>query len=67
MTTRNGLVDDMQGVETILCALDGIGKEIPDKVVIRAICRALWHILEYMIGGIKHDGLHGTGQGGAVL
>lgn len=49
MTTRNDLVDDMQGVETILCALDGIGKEIPDKVVIRAICRALWHILEYLI------------------
>ena len=49
MTTRNDLVDDMQGVEQILCALEGIGKEIPDKVVIRAICRALWHILEYLI------------------
>ena len=49
MTTRNDLVDDMQGVEQILCALDGIGKEIHDKVVIRAICRVLWHILEYMI------------------
>ena len=31
MTTRNDLVDDMQGVEQILCALEGIGKEIPDK------------------------------------
>lgn len=49
MTTCNDLVDDMRGVEKILCALDGIGKEIPDKVVIRAVCRVLWHILEYLI------------------
>ena len=44
MITRNDLVDDMQGVETILCALDGIGKEIPDKVVIRAIWIGRAHV-----------------------
>ena len=49
MTTRQDLVDDMQGVEDILCALEGIGKEYTDKVVIRAICRSLFHILEYLI------------------
>ncbi len=49
MTTRNDLVEDMQGVETILCALDGIGKEISEKDMKRAAFRALWHILEYMI------------------
>ena len=49
MTTRKELVEDMEGVETILLALDGLRDEIPDKVVIKAICRCLWHILEYLI------------------
>lgn len=49
MTTLKTIVEDMQGVEKILCSLEGIGEEIPDNVVIRAICRVLWHILEYMI------------------
>lgn len=49
MTQREILVEDKQGVETILCALEGIGPELTDKVVILAICRCLWHILDYMI------------------
>lgn len=49
MTGRKELVEDMQGVEAILCALDGVGEEIPDKMVIRAMCRCLWHILEFLI------------------
>lgn len=50
MTTRKDLVKDMEDAETILLALDGVRSEIPDKVVIRAIVRCLWHILEYLIG-----------------
>lgn len=49
MTTRKILVEDMQGCEDILLALDGLHHEIPDKAVIRAIVRAIWHILEYLI------------------
>ena len=49
MTQREILVEDKQGVETILCAMEGIGPELTDKVVILAICRCLWHILDYMI------------------
>lgn len=49
MTTRHDLVKDMEDAETILLALEGIGPEIPDKAVIRAIVRCLWHILEYLI------------------
>jgi hypothetical protein len=49
MTTRKDLVQDMDDAETILLALDGLRDEIPDKMVIRAIVRCLWHILEYLI------------------
>jgi hypothetical protein len=49
MTTRKDLVQDMEDAETILLALDGLRDEIPDKMVIRAIVRCLWHILEYLI------------------
>jgi hypothetical protein len=49
MTQREILVEDKQGVETILCALEGIGPDLTDKEVILAICRCIWHILDYMI------------------
>ena len=49
MTTRHDLVKDMEDAETILLALDGLREDIPDKTVIRAIVRCLWHILEYLI------------------
>ena len=49
MTTRQTMVEDMQGMEDILLALDGLHPEIPDKLVIKALTRAIWHILEYLI------------------
>ena len=49
MTTRNDLVQDMEDAETILLALDGLREDIPDKTVIRAIVRCLWHVLDYLI------------------
>ena len=55
MTTRKTLVEDMQGMEDILLAFEGLHPEIPDKVVIKALTRALWHILEYLIRRAKDD------------
>ena len=49
MTTRQDLMKDMEDVETILLALDGLQEDIPDKIAIRAIVRCLWHVLEYLI------------------
>ncbi len=49
MTTRNDLVRDMRDSETILLALDGLREDIPDKTVIRALVRCLWHVLDYLI------------------
>lgn len=49
MIHRDDLVKDMEDAETILLALDGLREDIPDKTVIRAIVRAIWHILEYLI------------------
>lgn len=45
---RKRFINDLNDVETALCALEGIGPEISDKAVIRAILRALWHILNYL-------------------
>ena len=53
MTTRQTLVQDMQDTEDILLALDGLHPEIPEKDVIRALTRAIWHILEYLIRRAK--------------
>lgn len=53
MTTRKILVEDMQGVEDILLALDGLHPDIPDKAVVKALTRAIWHILEYIIRRAK--------------
>ena len=53
MTDRKLLVEDKEGVETILLALEGIGPEIPDKLVIMALSRSLWHILDYLIWRIR--------------
>lgn len=55
MTTRKTLVEDMQGMEDILLALDGLHPDIPDRMVIKALTRAIWHILEYMIRRAKDE------------
>lgn len=53
MTTRQTMVEDMQGMEDILLALDGLHPEIPEKLVIKALTRAIWHILEYLVRRAK--------------
>lgn len=55
MTDRKTLVDDMQGIETILLDLEGVTPcpELSDKMVVKMICRCLWHILEYIIRRYK--------------
>ena len=50
MTTRDNLVEDMRGMETILLDLDDVTPSgLSDKQVIKAICRCLYHILEWLI------------------
>ena len=54
MTDRKTLVNDMTGMETILLDLDDVTHSgLSDKQVIKAICRCLWHILEYLIRRAK--------------
>lgn len=53
MTDRTTLLKDIDDVETILSALEGLRDEIPDKTVIKAIVRCLWHILDYLIRRTK--------------
>ena len=50
MTTRDNLVEDMTGIETILLDLEDVTPSgLSDKQVKRAICRCLYHILEWLI------------------
>lgn len=50
MITRKELAEDMTGIETILLDLEDVTPSgLSDKAVILAICRCLWHILEYLI------------------
>lgn len=53
MTTRKIMVEDMQGIEDILLALEGLHPEMPEKAVIRALARAIYHILEYLVRRAK--------------
>ena len=54
-TEREIFVEDMQGIETILSAPEGVTPrpEMSDKAVILAICRCLWHILRHLILRMK--------------
>lgn len=57
MTTRKILVEDMQGMETIILDLEGVTPrpELSDKKVVLMICRCLWHILEWLIRRATKD------------
>ena len=48
-TSRELLIEDMQGLETILLALQGVGPELTDKAVITALARAMYHVLAYAV------------------
>ena len=50
MTTRQTLIEDMQGMETILLDLEDVTPcGLSDKKVVLVICRCLWHLLEWTI------------------
>ena len=55
MATRKNLVEAWQGIDTLLCALDGKGPEMTDKEAIRAIARALWVILDWIVRRIDRE------------
>lgn len=49
MTKREDLLQAKTDMEDILGALDGTKPEIPDRLVIRAMARAMWMILDFLI------------------
>lgn len=48
-TSRELLTEDMQGMTTVLEALEGVGPELTERAVILAMARAIYHILAYAI------------------
>ena len=48
-TSRELLTEDMQSMTTVLGALEGVSPELPERTVIRAMARAIYHILAYAI------------------
>ena len=65
MTTRKTFVEDMQGMETILCKLEDrtVDPGMTERDVIRAICRTLWHILTWIIKRIDEERREKDGRG----
>ena len=57
MTQREILIEDMQGMETILCKLEDrtVDPCLTERQVIRALCRTLWHILTWIIKHIDDE------------
>ena len=55
MTTREILVDDLQSMEDVLLALEGVSnnKHLTEKGVIVLLARAVYHILVYAIRLMK--------------
>ena len=55
MTDRKTLVEDMDGMEVIILDLEGVSPrpDLTERKTILAICRAIWHILEYLIRRAK--------------
>ena len=50
MTDRKTLVNDMTEMETLILDLEGVTPcGYSEKRCVLAICRCLWHILEYLI------------------
>ena len=56
MKDRDLLIEDLQDVETILLALNGVGPELHDKAVIKALARAMYHVLVHAIHVIDREG-----------
>lgn len=48
-TDRDLLIEDLQGVEAILCALEGVGPELTDKAVVLGLARAMHHVLTHAV------------------
>lgn len=57
MTQREILIEDMQGMETVLCKLEDrtVAPDLTELQVIRAICRTLWHILTWIVKRIDEE------------
>ena len=54
--TRQDLVDAWGGIDTVLCALRGKGKELTDKAAIIIMAKAIWIILNRIVRGIDKEG-----------
>ena len=57
MTQREILIEDMQGMEHILCKLEErtVNPGLTERQVIIGICRTLWHRLTWIIKRIDEE------------
>ncbi len=57
MTNREMLIDDMRGMETVLCDLDDNAgeKKLTERQLIRPMASTLWNILNWIIRKIDEE------------
>lgn len=58
LSPRKDLVEAWQDMTTLLCALDGQAPEMTDKAAIRAMARAIWLILDWIVRRIDKESKH---------
>ena len=46
---RKDLISDLNGIETVLCAIEGVGPQMTDKDAFRAVARAVWRIQTILV------------------
>ena len=64
MTQREILIEDMQGMETVLINLDdAVEHQMTERQLIRAMARTLWHILNWIIKRIDEERRNKDGRG----
>ena len=54
-TSRELLTEDIRDIKTLLGALEGVGPEIPDRVAVLALARAMYHVLAYAVRIMEQD------------
>ena len=48
-TDRDLLINDLQEIETLLLALEGVGPELTDKAAVLALARGMYHVLAHAV------------------
>lgn len=56
MKDRDLLIEDLQDIETVLLALNGVGPELSDEAIKKVLARTCYHVLTHAVHVIDREG-----------